>query len=157
LVGTWPNGRPVRIGVFVTERRCCTTVLSVKPRSCGTLRQALKTNDLRNWSPTSPVLLCAGDQDPTVFYFNTQLIQQYWMANAPAASVTVLDVDAAVANGDPYADLKKGFAAAKALVAANAVASGAGDGGATAVLEAYHAGLVPPVCLSAVKSFFDGF
>jgi hypothetical protein len=25
-------------------------------------------NDLRNWSPTAPVLLCAGDQDPTVFY-----------------------------------------------------------------------------------------
>jgi hypothetical protein len=37
----------------------------------NTLRQALKTNDLRNWSPTAPVLLCAGDQDPTVFYLNT--------------------------------------------------------------------------------------
>jgi hypothetical protein len=45
----------------------------------------------------------------------------------------------------------------KALVAANAVAGGASDGGAMAVLEAYHAGLVPPVCPSAVKSFFDGF
>jgi hypothetical protein len=53
--------------------------------------------------------------------------------------------------------IKKGFAAAKALVAANAVAGGPTDGGATAVLQAYHAGLVPPVCLSAVKSFFDGF
>ncbi|HWM65222.1 MAG TPA: hypothetical protein VNO35_01450 [Steroidobacteraceae bacterium] len=52
---------------------------------------------------------------------------------------------------------KNGFAAAKALVAANAVLGGATDGGATAVLEAYHARLVPPVCLSAVKSFFDGF
>jgi hypothetical protein len=51
---------------------------------------------------------------------------------------------------------KNGFAAAKALVAANAVPGGASDGGAIAVLEAYHAGLVPPVCLSAVKSFFDG-
>src|SRR5205823_9505842 len=30
-----------------------------------TLRQALKTNDLRDWSPTSPVLLCAGNEDPT--------------------------------------------------------------------------------------------
>jgi hypothetical protein len=123
----------------------------------NTLRQDLKTNDLRNWSPAAPVLLCAGDQDPTVFYFNTDLMQRYWAANAPSASVTVLDVDSAVASNDPYADLKKGFAAANAAVAANAVLGGAGDGGAMAVLQAYHAGLVPPVCLSAVKSFFDGF
>jgi hypothetical protein len=120
-------------------------------------RADLETNDLRNWNPTAPVLLCAGDQDPTVFYPNTQLMQAYWMANAPSAQVTVLDVDASSTSGDPYADLKTGFAAAKALVAANAVAGGASDGGANAVLEAYHAGLVPPVCLSAVKSFFDGF
>jgi hypothetical protein len=123
----------------------------------NTLRQALKTNDLRNWTPTAPVLLCAGNQDPTVFYFNTQLMQHYWTANPPGAALTVLDVDSAVASGDPYATLKNAFAAAKALVAANAVAGGASDGGAKAVLQAYHAGLVPPVCLSAVKSFFDGF
>jgi Prolyl oligopeptidase family len=115
----------------------------------NTLRQALKINDLRNWTPTAPVLLCAGDQDPTVFYFNTQLMQHYWAANAPGAALTVLDVDSAVTSGDPYATLKDAFAAAKALVAVN--------GGANAVLEAYHATLVPPVCLSAVKSFFDGF
>jgi hypothetical protein len=123
----------------------------------NTLRQALKTNDLRNWSPTAPVLLCAGNQDPTVFYFNTQLMQQYWAANVPSASVTVLDVDSAVAANDPYAGLKNAFAAAKAAVATTSVAGGATDGGAMAVLQAYHAGLVPPVCLSAVKSFFDGF
>lgn len=123
----------------------------------NTLRQDLKTNDLRNWSPQAPVLLCAGDQDPTVFYLNTQLMQQYWSANAPASAVTVLDVDSPVASGDPYGNLKNEFAAAKALVAANSVAGGAKDGGALAVLQAYHAGLVPPVCLSAVKSFFDGF
>ena len=39
-------------------------------------------------------------------------------------------------------------------VAAAAVAQGATDGGAVAVAEAYHAGLVPPFCLAAVKSFF---
>ncbi len=123
----------------------------------NTLRQSLKLNDLRNWVPAAPVLLCAGDQDPTVFYLNTQLMQGYWAANAPAASVTVLDVDSGVSSGDPYAALKRAFAAAKALVAADAVAGGATDGGASAVLRAYHARLVPPVCLSAVKSFFDGF
>jgi hypothetical protein len=104
------------------------------------------------------VLLCGGDQDPTAFYLSTQLMQNYWTAiSPPVSALTVLDVDSAVTAGDPYADLKNGFSAAKALVAANAVLAGATDGGATAVLEAYHARLVPPVCLSAVKSFFDGF
>jgi hypothetical protein len=120
------------------------------------LRQDLKTNDLRSWSPTAPVLLCAGNSDPTVFYFNTQLMQSYWAANAPSAAVTVLDVDSSVASNDPYANEKKGFAAAKDFVAAAAVVSGASDGGAMAVLQDYHAGLVPPFCLYAVKSFFDG-
>jgi hypothetical protein len=115
----------------------------------NTLRQALKTNDLRNWTATAPVLLCGGNEDPTVFFFNTQLMQAYWMAHAPAASVTVLDVDSPVTSGDPYASLKTAFAAAKTLLSA--------DGGSQAVLQAYHATLVPPVCLSAVKSFFDGF
>jgi hypothetical protein len=86
------------------------------------------------------------------------LEQHDWMANPPAGAVSVLDVDCPVTSGDPCCgDLKKAFAAQKAAVAANAVLSGAADGGALAVLEAYHARLVPPVCLSAVKSFFDGF
>jgi hypothetical protein len=116
----------------------------------------LKTNDLRNWSPTAPVLLCAGDSDPTVFYFNTQLIQNYWATAAPSAPVTLLDVDSGVTTSDPYATEKDGFAVAKAAVAAAAVVGGATDGGAMAVLQDYHAGLVPPFCLFAVKSFFDG-
>jgi Prolyl oligopeptidase family len=121
----------------------------------NTFRQALKTNDLRTWAPTSPVLLCAGNNDPTVLYINTQLIQNYWTATAPTASVSVLDVDSAKVDNDPFGSLKDKFSAAKDLVRANAVIGGANDGGDEAVFEAYHAGLVPPFCLSAVKSFFD--
>ena len=120
------------------------------------LRQDLKANDLRNWTPAAPVLLCAGDSDPTVFYLNTQLIDGYWAATAAATSVTVLDVDSSPSGSDPYASEKNGFAAAKAAVAAAAVVGGATDGGAMAVLQDYHATLVPPFCLYAVKSFFDG-
>jgi poly(3-hydroxybutyrate) depolymerase len=120
------------------------------------LRQNLRTNDLRNWSPAVPVLVCAGNSDPTVFYFNTQLMQGYWSANAPSSPVTVLDVDSSASTNDPYANEKHGFAAIKAAVAAASVAGGASDGGAMAVLQAYHATLVPPFCLYAVKSFFDG-
>jgi hypothetical protein len=112
-------------------------------------------NDLRNGSPTAPVLLCGGGQDPTVFYLNTQLMQNYWAAAAPTASVTVVNVDASPDSGDPHADLKNSFQAAKDLVRTAAVIGGASDGGDEAVFEAYHPGLVPPFCLSAAKSFFD--
>jgi hypothetical protein len=119
------------------------------------LRRALKANDLRSWSPAAPVLLCAGSNDPTVFYLNTQLMQSYWAAAAPTASVVVLDVDSAPATNDPYAATKTGFLAAKELVRTNAVAGGATDNGNQAVLNAYHTLLVAPFCMSAVKGFFD--
>jgi len=121
----------------------------------NTFRQALKANDLRNWAPTSPMLLCAGDQDPTVFYFNTALIQSYFASTAPTAPITLLDVDSPGTSGDPYETEKDNFATAKDAVRLAAVIGGASDGGDDAVFDAYHATLVPPFCLRAVKSFFD--
>jgi hypothetical protein len=119
------------------------------------LRQALKANDLRNWIPTAPVLLCGGNADPIVFWLNAQLMQGYWAARAPAsARISVLDVDSSASVNDPYASLKSKFALAKLLIAADAVAHGATDGGASAVMSAYHAPLVPPFCLAAASSFF---
>ena len=123
----------------------------------NTLRVALKANDLRDWVPTMPILLCGGQSDPDVFYFDTQLMNQYWVTNPPTVPVTTVDVDSAPTTNDPYAAFKDVFADAKAAVAADAIASGATDGGALAVLEDYHATLVPPMCLGAVKKFFDGF
>lgn len=120
------------------------------------LRKAFKTNDLRNWIPTSPVLLCAGDQDPTVLYMNTQLIQSYWSASGATAPITTLNVDDNPSLSDPYLQIKAGFAAAKAAVIASAIAGGATDNGAAAVAESYHGTLVPPFCLTAVRSYFDG-
>lgn len=119
------------------------------------LRKALALNDLRNWSPAAPTLLCGGDGDPQVFWLNTQLIQNYWTSRQPAVTdFSVLDLDAPVAAADPYGTLKDGFALAKQAVAASAIAHGASDGGATAVFEAYHATLVAPFCLAAVSAFF---
>ncbi len=119
-------------------------------------RQALQKNDLRDWVPTAPVLLCGGDVDPLVFFFNSQLMQSYWAAQSPPPSTSVLDLEAAATTIDPYANLKQDFAIAKALVASTAISQGATDGGALAVAEAYHAMLVAPVCFAAVKSFFAG-
>jgi hypothetical protein len=119
-------------------------------------RQALRLNDLRNWVPTAPVLLCAGDMDPLVFWLNTQLMQSYWAAHAPAsATISVLDLESAASANDPYAGLKKDFAVAKAAVAATAIAQGATDGGELAVANVYHTVLVAPFCFAAAKTFLD--
>ena len=109
-------------------------------------RQALKANDQRAWTPTAPVLLCAGIGDPVVLYRNTALMQNYWSAET---NVTVLDIDSAVTPNDPYESQKEQFDDARDFVELT--------GGQEAVLENYHAGLVAPFCLSAVKQFFDEF
>jgi hypothetical protein len=119
------------------------------------LRIAFKRNDLRDWIPTAPVQLCAGHDDPTVLYLNTERIAAYWSTNSVTAPIKVLDVDGSISISDEDADLKLAFDAAKAALAATAVSGGATDGGAAAVLEAYHSTLVPPFCLAATKSFFD--
>ena len=120
-------------------------------------RHALQMNDLRNWVPSAPVQLCGGDVDPIVFWLNTRLMQGYWVSHSPASAPIVLDLESTPSAGDPYANLQKDFALAKALVAAAAVAHGATDGGAFAVAEAYHATLVAPFCFAAAKSFFATF
>jgi hypothetical protein len=115
------------------------------------LRRAFKANDLRDWTPTSPVFLCGGHDDPTVYFFNTQFMQSYWAPTG--APVSVLDVDSSVEADDPYEDLKDGFEAAKNLIAAEAVIGGTDED--AAVLEAYHTTLVAPFCLTAVARYFD--
>ncbi|RUP25432.1 MAG: alpha/beta hydrolase [Curvibacter sp.] len=127
----------------------------------NTMRQAFKANDLRNWTPTRPVLMCGGNADPTVFYsVNTQLMAKLWSAPSPMAMGTgllnVLDVDSAVTSAaDPFAAAKVGFTTLKASTAAAAVAAGATDGGASAVIQAYHGSLVPPFCTVAARGFFQ--
>jgi alpha/beta superfamily hydrolase len=117
-------------------------------------RQALQLNDLRNWVPTVPVLLCGGAVDPLVFWFNSQLMQQFWATQSSVAPISVLDLESAASTNDPYGSLKQEFEIAKALIAATAVSQGATDGGAFAVAEAYHATLVAPFCFAATRSFF---
>ncbi|MFL9868603.1 alpha/beta hydrolase [Paraburkholderia fungorum] len=123
------------------------------------LRQAFKRNDLRNWLPRAPVLLCGGGSDPTVFFFNARIEQAYWQsAKVPAGLTSVLDVDSPIAGpNDPYAPIKQGFASAKATLANQAVAGGATDGGASAVLQAYHGELVASFCMVAARAFFSNF
>jgi len=56
------------------------------------LRAALKTNDLRGWNPTMPIMLCGGMNDPEVFYqINTLTMKALWTGNPYVAGV--VDVD----------------------------------------------------------------
>ena len=66
----------------------------------------------------------------------------------------MVDLETPLPSPDPYGTVKQEFQAAKALIAADAIAQGATDGGFLAVTEAYHATLVAPFCLAATRSFF---
>jgi len=136
------------------------TTVAMAPAANPThpLRQAFMRNDLRNWTPNSPVQLCGGHADPTVFFFNATVEQAYWKGAKVSGKLTaVLDVDSIAGANDPYAAIKHGFATAKATLAAQAIAGGATDGGASAVIEAYHSNLVAPFCMAAARTFFGNF
>jgi acetyl esterase/lipase len=112
------------------------------------LRQDLRTNDMRSWVPQSPMLLCGGDQDPTVFFsVNTGTMQAFWSA-LPAGLVTVLDVNGAVNPSSPFAPLQVGFQTTLAGLLAS--------GGQEAVVENYHV-TVAPFCTVAARGFFSQF
>ena len=115
----------------------------------NTLRIAFKTNDLRNWTPAHPILMCGGDADPTVlFSVDTLVMQQYWAA-LPQGLVTVVDINAPVTNpADPFAAAKVGYQQTIAGIAASQ--------GATAAVEATHA-TEAPFCTAVARGFFAQF
>ncbi|MGL4233644.1 MAG: alpha/beta hydrolase family protein, partial [Casimicrobium sp.] len=77
-------------------------------------RVAAKTNDMRNWQPASPMLMCGGHADPTVFFdINTTTMQRYW-STLPAGRVDAFDIDSANDGIETrYAAQREGFASAK--------------------------------------------
>ena len=94
------------------------------------------------------MLLCGGDQDPTVFFnVNTGTMQAFW-SGLPAGLVTVLDVNGTVNASSPYAPLQVGFQTTLAGLLAS--------GGQQAVVENYHT-TVAPFCTVAARGFFSQF
>ena len=138
------------------QQRPCGSGVAADALACAPqhpLRQWLKKNDLRSYTPAAPLLLCGGDADPLVPYYNTSAAADYFRAQSGGATLHVVNVDSTPSLfGDDYAQPKLGFLAAKTAVRANAALSG-GSGDA-AVREAYHAGLVAPFCLRAARDFF---
>ena len=110
------------------------------------LRQDFKLNDMRNggWSPKEPMLMCGGDQDPTVFFqVNTGVMAAEWSPLVSAGLVQVLDL-----NGTPggaFAPLQGAFQSTyAAMVAAE---------GASTAIQSYHA-TEAPFCMVAARDFF---
>ena len=123
-----------------------TAGVAVAANPQNTLRLAFRMNDLRNWIPQRPVLMCGGDQDPTVFFSaNTLVMQQFWAA-LPAGAITVVDLNAAVTGpNDPFAAAKVGYQTTIAGIAA--------AGGQSAAVQAIHA-TEAPFCTAVARGFF---
>lgn len=113
-------------------------------------RRAAVANDLRNWAPTRPVLLCGGANDPTVNFNSSRATAGYFTSRGVSANLlTLLDLEAAATGpSDPFAAAKAGFAQSVAATAA-------GPNGASAVVTSYHGSLVPPFCNAAARGFFQ--
>ncbi|MGJ7544909.1 alpha/beta hydrolase family protein [Variovorax sp. LT1R16] len=117
-------------------------------------RKAAVANDLRNWTPTRPVLMCGGANDPTVNFVSTRATIGYFLAKGvPAPALTTVDLEDSAAV-DAYAPARAGFAQAKASLAANT--PGTPTDKTQAVTLAYHGTLVPPFCLATARGFFQG-
>lgn len=144
------------------------------------LRKALKDNDVRDYVPSMPTLICGGNQDPTVFFdMNTgtvtALLQKASAANQKSnVNVTVLDVDATNSAKRPnqptltmignasmnkwdaqtvVTGVQAKFAGTLQQTVIDATAQGANP--QAAILANYHSGLVGTACFDATRQFFD--
>ncbi|MES2758322.1 MAG: prolyl oligopeptidase family serine peptidase [Pseudomonadota bacterium] len=117
------------------------------------LRQLFRKNDLRNYLPGSPLMLCGGSGDPTVPYLNTVSAGRYFHANPQLGELVEIDLDDTPGLSDPYRTPKLSFIAAKVAMRADAINSG--KSADEAVETNYHGGLAAPFCMVAARDFFD--
>lgn len=109
------------------------------------LRKDFASNDMRSgWAPQTPMLLCGGDADPTVYFQNTQIMAALWAPYVQGGLVSVLDLNAAPQSGNSFAPLQEGLQAAEALLV---TADGA------AAVESFHT-TEAPFCMVAARGFF---
>lgn len=133
-----------------------TSVGSPAPLNCqplNGLRKAAVANDLRNFVPKQPMLMCGGANDPTVNFLSTRSSAGYYLANGMAPNnLTVVDLEQSTAS-DAFSADRAAFATAKAQVAASAGTDPSAQ--AQAVAQQYHGTLVPPYCMAAVQYYFN--
>lgn len=125
------------------------------PMNCkplGGMRQAAVANDLRNFLPQEPTLMCGGANDPTVNFLSTRATAGYFLANGMApTSLTVVDLEA-ISQSDSFSTLRAGFQQAKVQAAQAAGSDPTAQ--QQAISQQYHGTLVPPFCMAAAQGFF---
>ncbi len=110
--------------------------------------------------PEAPTLMCGGENDPTVFFTNTQIMQAYWtgVLPAPTGAVTVLDIDPATPPSGPFALIQAGFQASQAALLEFYESTAGGGLSATEAQEQVVANThqnEAPFCMLAARSFFQ--
>ena len=123
------------------------------------LRKAFYLNDMRGWYGTSipgaPLLMCGGENDPTVFYpVNTGTMAAFWSG---VPTIFTLDVDPLGGPSGAYAAIQTGFQTSEAQeLAFLQTAAGGGlsaSAAEQALVEGYHQA-VAPFCALAARAFF---
>ncbi|MFT3804857.1 MAG: alpha/beta fold hydrolase [Burkholderiaceae bacterium] len=110
--------------------------------------QDVQANSLPGgWAPSVPMALCYGHDDPTVFGMNTESAEQAFAARG----VRVRRWDVEDSDTVPTA-LSNTFRTIKEAIRLSAGGGAAGD---RQLLATYHAGLVPPFCMSLARGFFS--
>jgi poly(3-hydroxybutyrate) depolymerase len=147
------------ISPYLTGQPALPTVAAAPP-SINFLRWGLYMNDLRNnptpWVPSGQTLLCGGQNDPTVYFLNSQAMAGYWadVAGSVPTNFALLSVDTnpnpqmpnTTAGSGPFATLQNAFTAEyNGDLSANGYAQAQAD---------YHGTLVPPICAAAVFEYF---
>jgi len=124
-----------------------------QPLACApqhTLRKWMRKNDLRNYTPSSPLMLCGGGQDPVVPFANTTATYAYFKAHG--AAPVLVDLESQQPD-DAYLPFKQAFAHERDTMRADAVKKG--NDAVKAVSDRYHSRLAAQYCLMAARSFFQ--
>lgn len=118
------------------------------------LRKWMLKNDLRNYTPQSPLMLCGGSKDPSVPFFNTTEAAEYFSQHG--APPTVVDLEEQGAQ-DEFSAARRSFALIRedALRRAREESAKSGRSVQELVMESYHARLAGAPCLLAARSYFN--
>lgn len=115
------------------------------------LRRALIENDLRNWTPENPLMMCAGPGDGAVdFRFGAEAMVKYWSnpERAPAPGiVSYLNFESEIESDDPFERLKLSFRAERETIE-NAQKM-------PVWVDPYHQIVLPRYCYLAAREYFD--
>lgn len=104
-------------------------------------RQALQKNTLLGWTPKAPVALCAGADDPTVYFFNSTHMQADFATRGVSVPLWNLERRDSLPIGRTYVEVYDDFQLAKAAAGSDAPAR-------------YHGELVPPFCYALARGRF---